>query len=148
MSLMSNKQNTKGKDQSYWGIVKRQFNKNRLAVWSLRVVYAIFFIGIFADFFANEKPLYCKLDGKTYFPIFREYAVAIGAASMPPELLNVDWANANYEAVLRAPIPYSPLTQDWDNAFANPTKKQEVKSWRFRHFLGSDQLGRDLLSGM
>ena len=145
---MGNKQNIKQSDQSYWGIVRRQFRKNRLAVWSLRIVYAIFFVGIFADFFANEKPIYCKLEGKTYFPIFREYAVAAGIASMPSELLNVDWVHADYDAVLRAPIPYSPLSQDWDNAFANPIKKQEVKSWRFRHFLGSDQLGRDLLSGM
>ena len=67
---------------------------------------------------------------------------------MPPELLNVDWVKADYESVLRAPIPYSPLTQDFDNAFASPTKKQDVTSWRFRHLLGSDQLGRDLLSGL
>lgn len=113
---MSTQQNKNKADQSYWGTVKRQFNKNRSAVWSLRVVYVIFFIGIFADFFANEKPLYCKLDGKTYFPIFREYAVDLGLASMPPELVNVDWLNASYESVLRAPIPYSPLTKDWDNA--------------------------------
>ena len=148
MTLMSNKQNTNKADQSYWGIVKRQFNKNRSAVWSLRVVYAIFFIGVFADFFASEKPIYCKLDGKTYFPVLRDYAVDLGLASVPPELMNVDWLNANYEAVLRAPVPYSPLTQDFDNAYANPTKKQDVRSWRFRHFLGSDQLGRDLLSGL
>lgn len=145
---MSTQKKSNKADQSYWGTVKRQFNKNRSAVWSLRVVYVIFFVGIFADFFANEKPIYCKLDGQTYFPIFREYAVAAGVAGMPSELLNVDWVNANYESVLRAPIPYSPLTKDWDNAYANPTKKQDVKSWRFRHFLGSDQLGRDLLSGL
>lgn len=148
MRLMSNKQITQKADQSYWGIVKRQFGKNKLAVWSLRVVYAIVFIGVFADFIANEKPIYCKLDGKTYFPIFREYAVDLGIASMPPELLNVDWLNASYESVIRVPIPYSPLTGDFDNAFASPTKKQDVRSLRFRHFLGTDQLGHDLLSGM
>ena len=145
---MSNKQNTKKADQSYWGIVKRQFGKNKLAVYSLRVVYVIFFVGILADFFANEKPLYCKLNGETYFPIFREYAVDAGLAKMPPELVNVDWLNANYDAVLRAPIPYSPLTGDFDNAYASPVKKQDVRSWRFRHFLGTDQLGHDLFSGM
>jgi peptide/nickel transport system permease protein len=148
LSLMSNTQNTKKSDQSYWAVVGRQFAKNKLAVWSLRVVYALVFVGVFADFIANEKPIYCKLDGKTYFPIFREYAVDLGLARMPTELVNVDWLNANYEAVLRAPVPYSPLTQDFDNAYANPTKKQDVKSWRFRHLLGSDQLGCDLLSGM
>ncbi|HWB64131.1 MAG TPA: ABC transporter permease [Chitinophagales bacterium] len=143
---MSAKQ--KEKDQSYWGIVKRQFRKNKLAVWSLRVVYVVFFVGLLADFLANEKPFYCKLDGKTYFPIFQDYAVSLHLEKMPPELLNVDWVNADYQSVLRAPIPYSPLTQDWDNAYANPFKKQGVRSWRFRHFLGSDQLGRDLLSGL
>ena len=145
---MSLKQNTNNREQNYWAIVKRQFAKNKLAVLSLRVVYCIVFIGIFADFFANEKPIYCKIDGKSYFPILREYAADLGIARMPTELVNIDWVNANYESVLRAPVPYSPLTQDFDNAFANPAKKQDVKSWRFRHLLGSDQLGRDLLSGM
>jgi peptide/nickel transport system permease protein len=145
---MNDTQKEKKPDQSYWGIVKRQFNKNKLAVWSLRVVYAIFIVGVLADFLANEKPLYCKLDGKVYFPVLLEYAVDLHLAKMPPELLNVDWVNADYESVVRAPIPYSPLTQDWDHAFANPTKKQDVRSWRFRHMLGADQLGRDLLSGM
>ncbi len=145
---MSQEQKNKKPDQSYWGIVKRQFKKNRLAVWSLRVVYLIFFVGIFADFLANEKPLYCKLEGKTHFPVLLDYGVSMGLVKMPPELLNVDWVKADYESVLRAPIPYSPLTQDFDNAFASPTKKQDVTSWRFRHLLGSDQLGRDLLSGL
>jgi peptide/nickel transport system permease protein len=135
-------------DQSYWSIVKRQFNKNKLAVWSLRVVYVIFFVGIFADFIANEKPIYCKLNDKTYFPVFLDYAVGAGISKMPPELLNIDWVNANYESVLRTPIPYSPLTQSWDNPYESPLKKQEVKSTRFRHWLGTDQLGRDLLSGL
>ena len=135
-------------DQSYWSIVKRQFNKNKLAVWSLRVVYVIFFVGIFADFIANEKPIYCKLNGKTYFPVFLDYAVSAGISKMPPELLNIDWVNADYESVLRTPIPYSPLTQSWDNPYESPLKKQEVKSTRFRHWLGTDQLGRDLLSGL
>lgn len=145
---MANKQIPQEADQSYWAGVKRQFNKNRLAVWSLRVVYLIFFVGIFADFLANEKPIYCKLDGKTYFPIFTDYAVSLGISKLPPELLNVDWVNADYESVLRTPIPYSPLTQDWENDYVSPVKEQDVKSWRFRHLLGSDQLGRDLLSGL
>jgi peptide/nickel transport system permease protein len=145
---MNKNQKKTAADQTYWGIVYAQFRKNRLSVWSLRVVYLIVFVGLFADFLANDKPIYCKLNGKTYFPIFAEYGVDLGIKKMSPELMNVDWVKAKYDAVLRAPIPYSPLTQDWDNPYANPVKAQYVSSWRFRHFLGADQLGRDLLSGL
>ena len=58
-------------NQSYWAIVKRQFRKNRIAVWSLRFLFVIFLIALFGDFIANEKPIYCKIEGKTYFPIFK-----------------------------------------------------------------------------
>ncbi|MCB0581057.1 MAG: hypothetical protein KDD10_17335, partial [Phaeodactylibacter sp.] len=45
--------------ESYWGIVRRQFRKKRLAVWSLRLLYGLIFIALTADFMANERPLYC-----------------------------------------------------------------------------------------
>lgn len=48
-------------ENGYWVIVRRQFLKNRLAVWSLRVFYVILFIAITADFIANERPIYCSI---------------------------------------------------------------------------------------
>jgi len=79
-------------DQSYGAIVKRQFKKNRPAVWSLRFLYLIVIIGLLADFIANDKPIYCKIDGETYFPIFRDYAVNLGLAKQPPALMKItDW---------------------------------------------------------
>ena len=44
-------------NQNYWAIVRRQFMKNRLAVWSLRFFLVIVFIAVFSDFIANEKPI-------------------------------------------------------------------------------------------
>ena len=55
-------------DQSYGAIVKRQFMKNKPAVYSLRVLMIIVLIGLSAHFLANDTPLYAKIDGKTYFP--------------------------------------------------------------------------------
>src|SRR5262245_18463272 len=111
-AAMSTPIKTEKADQSYRAIVRRQFRKNRLAVVSLRVVYVIFFIGIFADFIASEKPLYCKLNGTVHFPVILDYAVSMGISTMPPDLLNVEWLTADYESVIRAPIPYLPLTKD------------------------------------
>ena len=48
-------------ENSYWDIVKAQFFKNRLAVWSLRIFYVIIFFALTADFIANERPLYCSI---------------------------------------------------------------------------------------
>lgn len=139
----------KDKDQAYWAIVRRQYSKNRLAVWSIRILVVIFFIGMGADFIANEKPYYAKLNGKTYFPLLRGIGVDLGIAKWPPELSNVNWQELNYESSVWAPVPYSPTTLDKKNRdYASPTGKQDVKSIRWKHFLGTDILGRDVMAGM
>lgn len=48
-------------ENGYWDIVKKQFFKNRLAIWSLRIFYVIIFFALMADFIANERPLYCAI---------------------------------------------------------------------------------------
>lgn len=136
-------------DQSYWGIVKRQFKKNRLAVWSLRMVYVIFFVGIMADFIANDKPIFCRINGNSYFPIFKSYGVGLGIAKYPQELANVNWNEVKYDFVVRTPIPYSPQNLDLNNKdYKSPLDDQDVESSRWRHHLGTDNLGRDVLAGM
>ena len=136
-------------DQSYWGIVKRQFKKNKMAVWSLRMVYVIMFIGIMADFIANDKPFFCRINGNSYFPIFKSYGVALGIAKYPPELSNVNWNEVKYDFVIRTPIPYSPQNLDLKNKdYKSPLDEQDVESSAWRHHLGTDNLGRDVLAGM
>lgn len=139
----------KPEDQSYWAIVKRQFNKNKPAVWSLRFIIFIAIIGLSADFLANEKPLMCKYQGKTFFPVVREYMVDLGG-SWPTELSNiVDWKTADYDYAIWAPIPYGQSEMDYMNAnYVSPTEKQNVKSKRWWHWLGTDEVGRDVMSGM
>jgi ABC-type microcin C transport system permease subunit YejE len=43
--------------RSYLEIVERQFQRNQLAVWGLRVVIFLILVSIFAPFLANDKPL-------------------------------------------------------------------------------------------
>jgi peptide/nickel transport system permease protein len=135
--------------QSYWAIVRRQFWRNRLAVWSLRLLYVLLFVALFADFIANEKPLYCKLEGQTYFPVLRQYAVDLGLASWESKFFQYNWNEHEYERVVWAPIPYSASTIDRrNNNYVSPMAEQRVASARFRHWLGTDQLGRDVAAGM
>jgi len=136
-------------DGAFGTIVKKQFAKNRLAVWSLRMFYVILFIGIFADFIANEKPIYCQIEGRSYFPVFKEYAVDLGLAKWDPIFLQKDWMEQEYDFAILALIPYSANTLDHKNrSFKSPFAKQDIKSNRYRHWLGTELLGRDIAAGM
>ncbi len=135
--------------QDYWSYVKRQFKKNKRALYSLYVVIFMLFIAVFADFIANEKPIVCTYQGTTYFPVFKEYAVDLGLAQFSPELNNIVWTDAKFDFALRAPIPYSPSSQDILNfGFVSPFGKQDVPSMRWRHWLGTEGIGRDILSAL
>lgn len=136
-------------DQSYGALVRRQFRKNRLAVWSLRALYALLFVALFADFIANEKPLYCKIDGKVYFPVLKQYAVGLGWGHWEARFVTSDWQDLKYEAVVLPLIPYSTKTMDKRNmGKVSPTGRQRLASWRYRHWFGTDEVGRDVLAGM
>lgn len=134
---------------SYWDIVKRQFNKNRVAVWSLRFFYVMLFIALTADFIANEKPYYCHYKGATYFPLFRSLAVDYGLAKWQPVFVDADWVNMEYESAIFPPVTYSPTTIDIVNSpFKGPFSQQDIKPARRKHILGTDQIGRDVCAGM
>ncbi len=132
---------------SYWKEIWSRFKENRLALWSWRFLVVLMFIALFADFLANEKPLACKVNGKIYFPVLQSLLEKVGIP-FPEELRRVDWWELDYEWVIRAPVPYSPSNMDLDNIRVGPFDRQDVPYWWARHWLGTDDLGRDVLSGM
>ncbi|MBS1593869.1 MAG: ABC transporter permease [Bacteroidetes bacterium] len=146
---MAKEKNKVEKAETLNAIVRRQFNRNRPAVWSLRLLMFIFLIGISADFIANEKPYYAEIKGQTYFPVLRGIGVDWGLTTWPTELSNVDWRDLQYDKVVWALVPYSPTTMDSKNRdYVGPFDQQNVASARWKHYLGTDNLGRDVLSGM
>lgn len=126
--------------QSYASLVKHQFRKNRLAVLSFYFILFMFGIAIFADFLANSKPIICSYKGSVYVPPVQQYLVDLGWSTYPAELTNVDWKALDYDWKVSAPISYDAGASDLSNSFAAPFATD--------HYLGADQLGRDVLAGI
>ena len=137
------------KGEGFWQTVKKQLRKNKIAMFSLYFVGVLASIAILADVLANEKPLICKYKDSVYFPVFRGGAVALGINEWPKEFQNVEWNNLPYDWAVFPPIPYLPKNVDYANAqFVSPFADQVVKSTQWRHWLGTDNLGHDVLAGM
>jgi peptide/nickel transport system permease protein len=131
--------------QDYLSIVARQFRKNRVAMVGLGIVLILFAIAISADFLANDRPLVMRYEGELRFPIIRGYAVRLGLVSSDPQFQNVRFklfADRNFgedDWAIFPPIRYSP---DETNLLAN------IRPPSGEHFLGTDDLGRDVASRM
>ncbi len=118
-------------------------------MWSLRVLYVLLFIAVFANFLANDKPLYAVVAGETQFPVFRDLGMSLGVVEKDGNFLRTQWKSLEYESVIYPPIPYSSTGIDFKNArYKSPFDEQNVPSFRFRHHLGTDRLGRDVTAGM
>ena len=51
----------------------QNFKTNRRGYWSLWIFLVLFFVTLFAEFIANDKPLYISFAGKSYFPVIFTY---------------------------------------------------------------------------
>ncbi len=122
----------------------QNFKANKRGFWSLWAFLALFFISLFAEFIANDKPFLVWYDGGAYMPVFSEYAETTfggefqteadyrdpfvrdlinekGWMLWPPIRFSYDTVNLS----LPGPAPYKPTAENW---------------------LGTDDQGRDVLA--
>lgn len=120
------------------------FKKNKRAYWSFVLFITVFVLSLFAELIANDKPIVVRYDGRWYFPIVRNYDETLFGGDFPTE--------ANYRDVfiknnitengwmIMPLIPFSFNTVDYDLDMPTPTPPS------FRHLLGTDDEGRDILA--
>lgn len=63
----------------------RNFRRNRRAFWSLWIFCMLFGLSLFAEFFANDKPILLRHKGEYYMPIFNFYPETAFGGDLPIE---------------------------------------------------------------
>ncbi|MEE3233904.1 MAG: ABC transporter permease [Candidatus Latescibacterota bacterium] len=125
---------------SYRRIIWKQFKLNRPAYYSLWFIGFLIFLAASADLIAGDKPYYMKYKGNTYFPVFRQYAVDLGVMEWPKELKRRrNLKKLKVDEAFYPPVPYGPGEIRLAEKYEPPGRE---------HWLGTDRLGRDVLSGL
>jgi peptide/nickel transport system permease protein len=123
------------KPRTYWQIFWRQFRKDRFAMGALVVIGLLFLLALVAPYVATNRPYVYQTGGRTYYPAFVDY----------PDLVYKEWdalrdnPESEDSRAIFAPIPFDPLSQSLTERLDPPSS---------RHWFGTDNLGRDVLSRM
>ncbi len=122
------------KKQSFGRLVWRQFKRRKISVIALAIVVLLFAVAILAPVLANNKPIALKKDGKWFFPAIFYYPEFVGTDFFELRDSNPDMVRALFPVV-----PFSPSQIDLDEILDAPGE---------RHWLGTDDTGRDVLARM
>lgn len=124
----------------------------KASIWFLG---ALLFLAVFRDIIANGRPLYCRIGGESYWPGLRAIWVDPAERYYSPALNAIAektqfeaWKDfSNYDAPpIFAPIPFSPgeYSSRQLSGLLSPGAIQPGLAPRFRHWLGTDNDGRDV----
>ncbi|HEY4922333.1 MAG TPA: ABC transporter permease [Xanthobacteraceae bacterium] len=76
------------------------FKRNRRGYVSLWIFAVLFVLSLFAEFIANDQPIYVRYDGKSYFPFFVTYADTTFAGKDDTDALGTAADYRNDEALV------------------------------------------------
>jgi len=141
-----------------WG----QFRQNKAALWSLRLLVVLVVLAVLSPVIANDKPIYCKYKGEVLFPAISFHTRA--EIRNPDGKLDMiqydiaDWKRMELESVWWPLCAYVPHRSDLDNAdyispwgeqfFTDRSRTTGPMPLKFRHWLGTNKKGEDVLSGL
>ncbi|MCG8671151.1 MAG: ABC transporter permease, partial [Pseudomonadales bacterium] len=121
-----------------------KFRGNKRGWYSLWIFTFIFILTLFADFIANDKPVYINFDGGHYFPVFKTYSELEFGGEFETE---ADYRDEYVIELIEAKgfmvnpiIKFSYDTINWDLPTPAPSPPDDI------NLLGTDDQGRDVLA--
>lgn len=120
------------------------FRASRRGMVSLAVFGLLFFVSLFAELLANNRPILIRYDGAFYSPILRDYPETTFGGEFPTNTVYSDKELLKLIEekgwILWPPIPYS-----YDTVLKGDERKALLPpSWA--HLLGTDDQARDVLA--
>ena len=120
------------------------FRANRRGYWSLWIFLFLFLISLFAEFLANDKPIFIQYDGRFFFPILVSYPETIFGGDFETE---AEYSDPEVQILIGKKgwsiwplIPYSYDTVIWSLPTPAPSPPT-TQNW-----LGTDDQGRDVVA--
>jgi microcin C transport system permease protein len=144
------------------------FKANRRGYLSFWIFLTLFVLSLFAEFIANDKPYYIRVDGKSYFPAIFTYAetdfggdfetaadyrdpflqklIAEKGGTVLWPLVRYDYSTHNLD--LPTPAPSKPTWMLTEKECEPVVKKKGLTSCRDLEYnwLGTDDQGRDVVA--
>ena len=121
-----------------------QFKKNKRGFISLVLFIALFFITLFAEFIANDRPLLVNFEGHYYFPVFKNYPeTAFGGKFQSTTNYRDRYVQDLIDAkgwMVWPLIKFGPQTINYNLKSPAPSPPT-LENW-----LGTDDQGRDVLT--
>lgn len=126
----------------------RRFRRIRRGWWSFLVLLAFSALSLAAELLVNSRPLVVHYQGRWIFPTYgaihtgREFGFDYDYEVNYRELQTRLAASPGGDWVLLPPVPYGAT----ENCNVGEVFKPRPPTWSGRHFLGTDQLNRDILA--
>jgi microcin C transport system permease protein len=148
------------------------FKANRRGYWSLWIFLVLFVISLFAEFIANDKPIFIDVNGKWFFPAVLTYPDTAFAKEQDPMLFGTaaDYRDPYLMGLITkegGTIVWPPVKFSYNTQVSNPPSPFPSKptwalteadcQWAVEHkfaqcgtleynWLGTDDGGRDVLA--